>query len=66
MDEPSGHARYHFLETVRQYAREKLVEAGEEELVCLHHLDYFLKLADEAEPNLRATDQVDWMNRLEL
>jgi DNA-binding CsgD family transcriptional regulator/tetratricopeptide (TPR) repeat protein len=66
MDEPSGHARYHFLETVRQYAREKLVEAGEEELVCLHHLDYFLKLAEEAEPNLRATDQVDWMNRLEL
>ncbi|HLY32200.1 MAG TPA: tetratricopeptide repeat protein, partial [Ktedonobacterales bacterium] len=36
------------LETTRQYAREKLTAAGEEETWCVRHRDYFLALAEEA------------------
>jgi predicted ATPase/class 3 adenylate cyclase len=57
--------RYHLLETIRQYAREKLWAAGEGELMRQQHLAYFVDLAERAEPNLRAFDMVMWLDRLE-
>ena len=57
--------RYHMLETIRQYARERLRAAGEGETVCQRHLTYFVDLAERAEPNLRAFDMVIWLDRLE-
>ena len=57
--------RYHMLETIRQYAREKLWEAGEGEILRQQHLAYFVDLAERAEPNLRAFDMVMWLDRLE-
>ncbi|MCB0183361.1 MAG: AAA family ATPase, partial [Caldilineaceae bacterium] len=57
MEEQAGAARYYLLETIRQYAREKLLEAGETEPVRARHLRFFLKLAEEAEPKLRMTEQ---------
>ena len=51
---PGEATRYHLLETVRQYAREKLNAAGEGERLRSHHLRYFVTLAEEAEPELRA------------
>ncbi|MGH2523024.1 MAG: ATP-binding protein, partial [Anaerolineales bacterium] len=44
----AGEARYRLLETIRQYAREKLVEAGEAVPARDRHLDYFLRYAVEA------------------
>ncbi len=44
---------YRMLETIRQYAQEKLVEAGEAEKLRDCHLDYFLRLAEESELLLR-------------
>ena len=41
--------RYHMLETIRQYARERLVESKEEAQVRTRHLDYFLGLAQSGE-----------------
>jgi non-specific serine/threonine protein kinase len=61
-DEP----RYALLETIRQYAREKLVEAGEAEAARKRHLDFFLQLAEAAEPELRRGDQLAWLARLEI
>jgi predicted ATPase len=61
----SGTARYRLLETVRQYSAEKLQEAGEEALVHARHLTYFLQLAEEAEQQLRGSDQARWLNLLE-
>ncbi len=52
--------RYHLLQTIRQYAREKLVEAGEEEAALRAHLDYFVDFACRAENELRGPDQVRW------
>jgi predicted ATPase len=57
--------RYRMLETIRQYAREKLMEAGGSELIWDRHLAYFVELVERAEPELYQSDQVRWSNRLE-
>jgi predicted ATPase/DNA-binding CsgD family transcriptional regulator len=58
-------ARYTLLETIRQYAQEKLIAAGERPLLRDRHLQCFLKLAEETEPKLRGTYQQLWLNWLE-
>jgi predicted ATPase len=67
-EEQDGAARYRMLETIRQYAREKLLEAGEVEVrgVRGRQLEFFLALAESGEPALRGDDQVTWLARLEL
>ena len=56
--------RYHLLETVRAYAADRLAEAGEVDAARAAHAEYFVTLAERAEPELRARDQVRWLNRL--
>jgi predicted ATPase/DNA-binding SARP family transcriptional activator len=56
--------RYRLLETVRAYAAERLAEAGEADEVAAAHAEYFLALAEQAEPELRSRDQLAWLNRL--
>ena len=58
--------RYRLLETVRQYAREKLSESGEGLAIRDAHLQYFLGLTERAEPELVGPKAVEWMLRLEL
>jgi predicted ATPase/class 3 adenylate cyclase len=58
--------RYRLLETVRQYAREKLIEASEGMAVRDLHLQYFLGLAERAEPELIGSNMPEWLNRLEV
>jgi predicted ATPase/DNA-binding SARP family transcriptional activator len=67
VEEPmeAAEGRYRLLETIRQYAREKLLASGEAEAVRDRHLEYFLRLAEEAEPRLRRAEQLGWLNRLE-
>jgi predicted ATPase/DNA-binding SARP family transcriptional activator len=62
---PGQEARYHLLETVRQYALGKLRAAGEVEETQSRHLAYFLGLAELAKPWLRGERQLTWLNRLE-
>ena len=52
------------LETIREYAGERLEESGEAEELRLRHAVHFLALADEAFPNLLGTPG-DWLDRLE-
>jgi predicted ATPase/DNA-binding SARP family transcriptional activator len=59
-----GHVRYGLLETVRVYAADRLAESGEADLVSAAHADYFLDLAERAEPQLRSRDQLAWLDRL--
>ena len=65
--EAAGRAkiRYRLLETVRQYASGKLMEAGETELVRDSHLDYFLRLAEETEPKMFGPQAKVGLDRLE-
>ncbi len=64
MDWRPEQMRYRLLEPTWQYAHEKLIEAGEVEGVRARHLEYFLNLAEEAEPHFSHTEQVLWFNRL--
>jgi predicted ATPase/DNA-binding CsgD family transcriptional regulator len=61
----SGETRYRLLETIRQYAKEKLIEAGETEVTKDRHLDYFIQWAEEAEPHLNGVDQLPWLVQYE-
>ncbi|HLJ61564.1 MAG TPA: tetratricopeptide repeat protein [bacterium] len=63
--EQGGQARYRFLDTVRQYAWERLVESGEGDLFRARHLAWSVRLAETAEPELVGAGQVEWLNRLE-
>ncbi len=65
VDEQGGERRYHFLETIRQFATEELQESSESERVRARHLDYYLSLAQSAEPDLRGTGQVKWLDRFD-
>jgi non-specific serine/threonine protein kinase len=59
--------RYHMLETIRQYGRDRLVDSSEEAAVGRRHCDYFLALAEEAEPSLEGgQEQPRWLVRLEF
>ena len=53
------------LETIRQYAREKLLEAGEAEQLRNRHLDFFLHWAEQAGPQLRGPKQLEWFSQIE-
>jgi predicted ATPase/class 3 adenylate cyclase len=57
--------RYRLLETVRQYARERLLEDGGGEPVRQRHRDFFLALAEESVPQLSGADQALWLQRLD-
>ena len=62
---PGGEPRFVMLETVHEYAREKLEESGEAEELRKLHAHYFLALAEEAEPELKGPRQYEWIERLE-
>jgi predicted ATPase/DNA-binding SARP family transcriptional activator len=64
-EEREGQGRYNLLETVRQYAGERLEASGEVERVQERHLAYFLALAEQSEPHLRGPEQGMWLARLE-
>jgi non-specific serine/threonine protein kinase len=58
-------ARFNMLETIRQYARNKLIQSGESGQLRDRHLSTLSKLSDRIAPQLWQTDQVHWMDRLE-
>src|SRR5687768_1933034 len=53
------------LEPVRQYARQKVRESGEEDSVQTRHAGFFLALAEEAEPQMSGPEQEAWLRKLE-
>ena len=57
--------RFTMLETVREYAAERLDDGGEKEQAERFHADYFLSLAERAEPYLEGSEQAPWLKVLE-
>jgi predicted ATPase/class 3 adenylate cyclase len=66
VDDEADEPRYHLLETVRQYARDKLLEMGETEPTRGSHFDYFFRLTEELAPRLKSFGASQWVDRLEL
>jgi non-specific serine/threonine protein kinase len=60
--ETSSEPRYRFHETIRQYANEKLVEAGEDDSMRKRHRDWFLAWVESIDPN---DTNVAWLNLIE-
>ena len=57
--------RYRMFGTIKEYAGQRLAEAGESDLARHAHLAYFTELAETAEPHLRRAEQVEWLATLE-
>ncbi len=66
MEPRGGEARYHLLETVRQYGRDRLRDSGELRAVFRRHRDWYRDLSEQAEPELRGPGQQYWLERLEV
>ena len=64
VEEQDGASRFRLLETVRQYATERLVAAGDMPVMRARHLAWCAALARAAEPNLTGPDQAEWLHRL--
>lgn len=56
--------RYTMIESVWQYARERLEASGEFPALRDRHLDYFLAFAEEARPGLEGREATQWLDRL--
>ena len=56
--------RYRLLETIREYGRERLADAGETEDLRRRHGAYFLTFAERGQPYLFGAEQLDWLRRL--
>src|SRR5205823_4875599 len=58
-------ARFAMLEVIQEYARARLVERGEAEDLRARHAEYYLALAEVADPQLSTAEQQRWFDRLE-
>ncbi|HEU5102309.1 MAG TPA: tetratricopeptide repeat protein, partial [Roseiflexaceae bacterium] len=66
IEQANGQPRFTMLETIREYALERLAAQGEAEALRERHLAYYLALAEAAEPHLRGAEQIVWADRLEV
>ncbi|MEQ7006830.1 LuxR C-terminal-related transcriptional regulator [Actinopolymorpha sp. B17G11] len=57
-------ARFRLLETIREYGRERLVEAGQEDEFRQRHRDYYLRMAEQADAGSSGPHQAQWGARL--
>ena len=62
-EEEHGESRYRMLETIRQYAHEKLALANEKQDISNRHLKYFLKLSERIAGELVGPQQREWFAR---
>ncbi len=60
----TGEVRFGMLETVREYATERLEEGGEAGELRRGHAEYFLGLTERAETELQGPGQLEWLGRL--
>jgi non-specific serine/threonine protein kinase len=58
--------RFHLLETIRQYARDRLLELEANTQVRDRHLDYYLKFAEAGESNSFGPQRMEWLYTCEL
>lgn len=64
-EQAGGDVRFRMLETVREYAFERLVASGDEDQIRRRHAEYYLRLAQRAQAELRGPQQLEWLNGLD-
>ena len=60
VDDTDGGVRYRLLETIRQYARERLDASGDPVALRRRHADHYVALAEAAGPHLRGREHLEW------
>jgi predicted ATPase/DNA-binding XRE family transcriptional regulator len=60
-----GAVRYRMLETLREYAHERLAASGVTQSAAHRHAEYYVRLAERAEPELTGARQWGWLEQLE-
>jgi predicted ATPase/DNA-binding XRE family transcriptional regulator len=65
-EQADGEPRFSMLEMIREYAGERLAEAGETAALRQAHAAYYLALAEHAEPGLRSAQREIWLRRLDV
>ncbi len=65
VEEQDGRSRYRFLETIRQYAMEKLLEAGEAIPTRDRHLDYMFEVIKYSPERMFGTEDIELLDRIE-
>ncbi|HYH94134.1 MAG TPA: hypothetical protein VD763_13310, partial [Candidatus Saccharimonadales bacterium] len=63
---PDGEPRFGLLDSIREFAAERLEARGEREATLDRHRDRFVSLAETAATELSGDDQRRWLDRLEL
>jgi len=63
-EEATDEIRYHRLETIRQYSREKFFETDEVEAVRDRHLDFYVGFSELTDEKLKGADQMIWQSRM--
>ena len=66
VEEQESESRYRFLETIRQYAMEKLLDAGEVIEARDRHLDYVLQIAEQANESMFGVETKEWLDQMEM
>jgi predicted ATPase/class 3 adenylate cyclase len=61
--ELAGGSRFGMLETIREYAGERLADSGRADVLALRHAEYFADLSERAEPEFIGEDQTAWLDR---
>jgi predicted ATPase/DNA-binding NarL/FixJ family response regulator len=64
-DDEDGQPWYVMVETIREYATERLVESGDAPAIQRRHILYYLNLLESADPQLHGQRQREWLVRLE-
>jgi predicted ATPase/DNA-binding XRE family transcriptional regulator len=63
-DNVTGEPRFTMLDTIREYAQERLEESGEAQAVRRRHADYYVMLAERSRLGLRSAVRPSWLSRL--
>ena len=64
LDETGSEPRFRMLETIREYAIDRLTEAGEDAAIREQHATFYLEFAEAAEPEFVRANQMEWLDRL--
>ncbi len=65
-EDAQGEQRFIVLDTIYEYASERLAQSGEEAVIRRRHAGYFVDLAEQAASAFRGPSGQFWMNRLEI
>jgi predicted ATPase/Tfp pilus assembly protein PilF len=65
-EDRSGELRYRLLDTIREFAREQLIESREADVIRSSHLNYYLRVVQESEPHWHTVEQARYLKRFDL